>query len=208
MAHEQSSADNDGRDQASTGSRSLLDELNKMPRETLPECTNEQQIRAFLKLAIEHHEMEGWRSQNECIARRCVGNPTMRMLTISLGSWRREFDDALALFARAIELDPGTPEFHANHGNVLRMKSRLDEAEAAFMRALSLWPDFPEGLMNLATLRRNRGNLEDAEKLLRRAHSSSLVAPGARTVFNFSSFSLGSSSRAKPAACSSRVMNG
>ena len=122
----------------------------------------------------------------------------MRMLTISLGSWRREFDDALALFARAIELDPGTPEFHANHGNVLRMKSRLDEAEAAFTRALSLWPDFPEGLMNLATLRRNRGNLEDAEKLLRRAHSSSLVAPGARTVFNFSSFSLGPSSQAKP----------
>jgi predicted TPR repeat methyltransferase len=90
------------------------------------------------------------------------------------------FDDALVLFARAIELDPKVPEFHANRGNVLKIKSRLDEAEAAFTRALSLRPDFPEALMNLATVRRNRGDLEGAERLLRRSLEVQPNSPAAQ----------------------------
>lgn len=172
MAQEHASPDNNGRDRVLAGRRSLLDELKKMPQEMLPEGTNEQQIRAFLKLAMEHHQ-NGRLADAERMYRQVLrwqpNNADAYHLLGLLAAQLDEFDEALALFARAIELDPRTPELHANRGNVLRIKSRLDEAEAAFTRALSLRPDFPEGLMNLATVRRNRGNLEDAEKLLRRA---------------------------------------
>ena len=49
------SPDNNGRDQSLTGRRSLLGELDETPQEMPPEGTNERQIRAFVKLAMDHH---------------------------------------------------------------------------------------------------------------------------------------------------------
>lgn len=166
------SPDNNGRDQSSTGRRSLLGELDETPQETPPEGTNERQIRAFVKLAMDHHR-NGRLADAERMYRQVLrwqpDNADAYHLFGLLAAQLDEFDDALALFARAIELDSKIPEFHANRGNVLRIKSMLDEAEAAFTCALSLRPDFPEALMNLATVRRNRGDPEGAEKLLRRS---------------------------------------
>jgi predicted TPR repeat methyltransferase len=172
MGQEQFPADADSRDRDSTGSRPLLDELDKMPREMAPEGTTDQQIRAFLKLAMGKHQ-EGKLADAERMYRQVLRwqpyNANAYHLFGLLAAHLDEFDDALALFARAIELDPRVPEFHANQGNVLRIKSLLSDAEAAFMRALSLRPDFPEALMNLGTVLRNRGDLEGGEKLLRRS---------------------------------------
>jgi predicted TPR repeat methyltransferase len=172
MGQKQSSPDTNARNQVLTGRQSLLDELNETPQETPPEGTNERQIRAFVKLAMDHHQ-NGRLAVAEQMYRQVLrwqpDNADAYHLLGLLAAQLDEFDDALALFARAIELDSKIPEFHANRGNVLRIKSMLDEAEAAFACALSLRPDFPEALMNLATVRRIRGDPEGAEKLLRRS---------------------------------------
>jgi hypothetical protein len=55
MGQKQSSPDTNGRDQAFTGRQSLLGELDETPQEMPPEGTNERQIRAFVKLAMDHH---------------------------------------------------------------------------------------------------------------------------------------------------------
>ena len=183
MGQKRSPADAKSREQISAASGSLLEELNKMPREMPPAGTNEEQIRAFLKLGIGKHR-DGSLAEAERMYRQVLrwqtDNADAYHLLGLLAAQLDESNDALALFARAIELDPGVPEFHANQGNVLKIKSLLDEAETAFTRALSLRPDFPEALMNLATVRRNRGDLEAAEKLLRRSLELQPNSPAAQ----------------------------
>ena len=185
MGQEQLSPDADGRDQVSPRSRSLLDELKKMPREVPPEGTTEQQIHAFFRTRDRQapgRQASGRRANVSAGAALATQNADAYHLFGLLAAQLDEFDNALASFARAIELDPTVPEYHANRGNVLRIKSLLGDAEAAFTRALSLRPDFPEALMNLATVLRHRGDLEGAEKLLLPlASSCSQIGPKRRS---------------------------
>jgi predicted TPR repeat methyltransferase len=152
--------------------RSLLDELASAPREPAPEGTTNQQMQAFLAVAMAKHR-EGKLAEAEQMYRQALrwqpDQPDAYHLLGLLAAQLNRTDEALPLFERAIALNSAVPEYYANYGNALTIAARIDEAEAAFAKAISVRPDFPEALMNLATVRRNRGDLDEAERLLHRA---------------------------------------
>ncbi len=65
-------------------------------------------------------------------------------------------DEALAVFARALELYPENPDLWFNHGIVLGLLGRLDEAATAFERVLELAPGRTDARENLAGIRATR----------------------------------------------------
>ena len=69
---------------------------------------------------------------------------------------------ALALFDRAIALNPNNPLFFCNRGNALRDLARPDEALASFDRALAIKPDLVEALGNRGHTLRDLNRHEDA----------------------------------------------
>jgi len=52
------------------------------------------------------------------------------------------YEEALADFNRAIELDPGDPEHIAGRGQTYQAMGRYDEAQADFSRAVELDPGY------------------------------------------------------------------
>jgi predicted TPR repeat methyltransferase len=152
--------------------KSLLDEVMAAPRQPLPEGTTDEQVQAFLHIAAENHH-SGKIEQAERMYRQLLrwqpDNPDALHLFGLLAAQMDLFDDALELMDRAIALNPSVPEYHANRGNVLKIKTRPLDAQAAFETALRLRPDFPEALMNLATLERAQGRLDESERHLHRS---------------------------------------
>jgi predicted O-linked N-acetylglucosamine transferase (SPINDLY family) len=63
-------------------------------------------------------------------------------------TYLHRFDEAFALFQKAIALEP-SPMLYSNFGNALARAGRLDEARAAFRAALELKPDYAECHSNL-----------------------------------------------------------
>lgn len=62
---------------------------------------------------------------------------------------RRSPDEALALYARAVDADPTLTDAHFNRGNLLRRVGRPRDAIFAYEDALRLAPDAPAPLINL-----------------------------------------------------------
>ena len=60
----------------------------------------------------------------------------------------KRFDEALADYARAIDLQPGYAVAHFNRGNALQLLKRFEEAVASYERALELQPDLAEARLN------------------------------------------------------------
>ena len=52
-----------------------------------------------------------------------------------------EFDEALASYDRAIELEPNNTDAYSNRGLTLHKLNRLNEALASYDRAIKLKPD-------------------------------------------------------------------
>ena len=66
------------------------------------------------------------------------------------------YDEAIALYRRALAKFPKHPRIHNNLGVALAQTGDLDAAEASFRRALALLPNMPEavqGLQGVAKLR-------------------------------------------------------
>jgi eukaryotic-like serine/threonine-protein kinase len=90
---------------------------------------------------------------------------------------RRDFEDAAALFKRAIEADPGFVPAHSGLGKLYLMlwfiyrseEGWLDEAEAACREAIRINPDFAESYSALASICLERGHKDDAYLNLQRA---------------------------------------
>ncbi|MFC4111409.1 tetratricopeptide repeat protein [Nonomuraea zeae] len=69
---------------------------------------------------------------------------------------------ALADYTRAIEADPGYPDYYLDRGNLLHKLGRLAEALADYESVMRLSPPFPEAYYNRAELRFVSGDHEGA----------------------------------------------
>jgi predicted TPR repeat methyltransferase len=78
-------------------------------------------------------------------------------------------DDAVALIARSLELEPNRPDWHSNYGIVLQDRLRLDEAIAAFEQAIALDGNHANARNNLGVVLRANGRVADAETAYRAA---------------------------------------
>ena len=58
------------------------------------------------------------------------------------------FNEALASYDRAIELNPNFTEAYSNRGNALKDLNRLDDALASYNRAIEINPDYAEAYLN------------------------------------------------------------
>ena len=89
---------------------------------------------------------------------------SVEMLTRSGALARQggETERALALFARAVELDPATPELHNNLGVILQDLGRYQEAATCYGRALALRPAYCEASCNLGNTLRSLGRGPEA----------------------------------------------
>ena len=75
---------------------------------------------------------------------------------------RRRAEEALPIFARALELRPAYAEVHNNLGNALRSLGRVDEAVACYERALQLKPAYAEAHNNLGCELAAKGRTTEA----------------------------------------------
>jgi len=78
-------------------------------------------------------------------------------------------EDALAVFARALEVFPDNADLHFNHGVLLGLLERPEEAITAFRRVLELAPGRTDALENLAGLLSATGREEEARALRSRS---------------------------------------
>jgi len=79
------------------------------------------------------------------------------------------FDEADALFGRALDIAPRDPGLLFNHGNLLSRTGRGDQAVARFRAAIAAAPDHVEALHNLGRLHQESGRLDPALTMFRRA---------------------------------------
>jgi predicted TPR repeat methyltransferase len=78
-------------------------------------------------------------------------------------------DDAVALIARSLELEPERADWHSNFGIVLQDGLRLDDATAAYERAIALEPGHANARNNLGVVLRAKGRVAEAEAAYRAA---------------------------------------
>jgi predicted TPR repeat methyltransferase len=78
-------------------------------------------------------------------------------------------DDAVALIARSLELEPRRADWHSNLGIVLQESLRLDEAIAAYEQAIALDPEHANAHNNLGVVLRATGRAVEAEAAYRAA---------------------------------------
>ncbi|KAB8193604.1 tetratricopeptide repeat protein [Nonomuraea phyllanthi] len=71
-------------------------------------------------------------------------------------------EEALADYTRAVEADPGYPDYYLERGNLLLRLGRTDEALADYEAVMRLSPPFPEAYYNRAELRFAAGDLDGA----------------------------------------------
>ncbi|MFI7703485.1 tetratricopeptide repeat protein [Nonomuraea sp. NPDC049480] len=71
-------------------------------------------------------------------------------------------EEALADYTRAIEADPGYPDYYLDRGNLLHQLGRADEALADYEAVMRLSPPFPEAYYNRSELRFAAGDLAGA----------------------------------------------
>jgi tetratricopeptide (TPR) repeat protein len=67
------------------------------------------------------------------------------------------YDEAIAAYQQAIQLDPTVTAFHNNLGYVYRAQGRYDEAIAAYQQVLQLEPTYVLSRMSLAACYRKVG---------------------------------------------------
>jgi tetratricopeptide (TPR) repeat protein len=62
---------------------------------------------------------------------------------------KKQYDDAIATWRKALELSPDDAKAHSNLGVLLANRGKLDEAVAHYKKAVALEPDLPQGYTNL-----------------------------------------------------------
>ncbi|SDJ63602.1 Tetratricopeptide repeat-containing protein [Nonomuraea maritima] len=71
-------------------------------------------------------------------------------------------EEALADYTRAVEADPGYPDYYLDRGNLLQELGRTEEALADYEAVMRLSPPFPEAYYNRSEIRYAAGDLEGA----------------------------------------------
>ncbi len=90
---------------------------------------------------------------------------------------RATWEEAVACYRRAIELDPGCADAHCNLGSVFYNRGRRDEARGFFERTVALDPRHVEGHLNLGTLWEEEGGDERALAHYRQSLESDPLFP-------------------------------
>jgi tetratricopeptide (TPR) repeat protein len=82
--------------------------------------------------------------------------------------YESRFDEALALFEKAIKLDPDSYEAYYHFGNCLYNMSRHQEAMEAYNKSISINPSFADAFYNRGLLKEmfgdKPGSCEDYKK--------------------------------------------
>jgi len=95
-----------------------------------------------------------------------IAAPIAALVVLALGvaTWRqtRYWRDTETLFARALELDPGSPIAHDVVARMLAMRGEREAAQAHYRRAIELAPDRPIPHNNLGLLYFQEGRFDDA----------------------------------------------
>ena len=112
-----------------------------------------------------------------------------------------EFDEALAIIGRALQINPRSVEAQLNFGYALSHLDRLDEAMASFRRAADLRPDFAEAHSAIAMVSAALDRHDEAAASWRRA---SEIEPGAAELHNNLGAALSELGRHEEAAASYR----
>ena len=82
---------------------------------------------------------------------------------------QKDVTEEVALYRRALELNPDFAEAHNNLGNALRKLGKFDEAVVCLHRALELQPNFAEVYFNLGITFHEQRHLDKAVACYRRA---------------------------------------
>ena len=72
------------------------------------------------------------------------------------------FEDALAEYQTASEIDPSFAPAHYNAGNALYVMGRNDEAIVEFKEAIRLYPDYTAAHCTLGTIYQKQGKIQEA----------------------------------------------
>ncbi len=75
---------------------------------------------------------------------------------------QKRYDEALAEFRIALELEPFSPIINANYSNALLIAGRLGEAEDQILRTLENFPEFPVAHLRAAELYAQQGRFEES----------------------------------------------
>ena len=86
-----------------------------------------------------------------------------------MASMAREWDSAVSLYTKSIELDPSNPEAYMQRAAALEMSDRVDEAIADYRKTLELRPDYYLAMEYLAKLYEGKGEYSQAVDLYARA---------------------------------------
>ena len=129
---------------------------------------------AYFSLGIAHHVFKTGEAPEPLILRSIELNPNYapargfysRMLT-----WEGRYDDALLQSDRALELDPLSPELHANRGTLLLDMGRLEDSRVQFLRSIEIDPEFEPGYTLLASYYTRTGQIGDALLTAEKARS-------------------------------------
>jgi tetratricopeptide (TPR) repeat protein len=101
-----------------------------------------------------------------------LGGPAnaRRLLAQGTASFARaEYQQALELYARVVELKPRDADARNNLGATLYKLERFGEADDQFRKAVALKPNFPEALCNLGAVLQWEGYFAESEESLRKA---------------------------------------
>ena len=82
---------------------------------------------------------------------------------------KRQLDEAVAQFQKALEINPNYAEAYNNLGIALFRKGQLDEAIAHYQKALEINPNYAEAHNNLGDALRQNGQLGEAIEECQRA---------------------------------------
>jgi tetratricopeptide (TPR) repeat protein len=93
-------------------------------------------------------------------------SPDVLVLMGQVHAQQQDYDGALALFQRALELNPGTPDAHYSAGQIHLRSGRLPEAEQEFRQELQARPDDARTRYHLAYVLEQQQRAEEAMPLL------------------------------------------
>ena len=82
---------------------------------------------------------------------------------------KKQFDEAINLCRRALQIQPNNPDAYNNMGNALQEKGDAEKAVACFRKALEFQPNHVDAMNNLANCFQEQGKLEDSIALYRKA---------------------------------------
>lgn len=123
----------------------------------------------YVRLAMLYGTLERTDEALEIVTRGYRADPLWPMLPMTEATirfWRREFDEAVALGVKAVELHPYLPAGRTIYAQALEFSGRLDEALAEYRIASVMAPDLPWLRAHEGVCLAKMGRLAEGQSLL------------------------------------------